>query len=238
MNLSIISNKQGAGKTLISAGIAATMQSLGYSVGYYKPIQTAAFGQSNFATSQDVTFVKKIDPNVNTNVSYILKTNAFPLLAAQKEKTKIQPEILVKDFLTLRKTNEIVLVEPCGGILTPYSESLRAIDFLQAIQSNLIIVVEQTEEAFEKTLLMVDYAKHADIKIRGIIINKYMKTDDINLKNLPALLEAYSGIPVVGVVGVIPKITSSNLIDTVLHSIDLEAVFGMQIPKLNQSFEN
>ena len=61
MNLYIVSEKQGSGKTFITAGIAATMQSLGYSVGYYKPVQTGAYKQNNFLNSQDVIFVKKIE---------------------------------------------------------------------------------------------------------------------------------------------------------------------------------
>lgn len=234
MNLYVVSDKQGSGKTLITAGISATMQSLGYSVGYYKPIQTGAFMQNGFVTSQDITFVKKIDPNLNTVVSYVLKSDAFPYLAAKNEKTEIQPEILVKDFLTLRKTSEIVMVESCGGLLTPYSENMRSIDFAQALQTDILLVVEQSTESFEKALLTIDYAKHAGIRVRGIVINKYVKTDDLNLKNLPALLEAYSGIPVVGIVGCLPKITPSGLIDTVLHSIDLETIFGIKIPKLSR----
>ncbi len=234
MNLYVVSDKQGSGKTLITAGIAATMQSLGYSVGYYKPIQTGAFSQSNFVTSQDITFVKKIDPNLNTVVSYVLKSDAFPYLAAQAEKQNIQPEILVRDFLTLRKTSEIVMVESCGGLLAPYSENMRSIDFAQALQTEVLIVAEQSTEGFEKVLMMIETARHAGLNVRGIIINKFIKTDDLNLKNLPALLEAYSGIPVVGIVGCLPKITPSGLIDTVLHSIDLETIFGVKIPKLSR----
>ena len=81
---------------------------------------------------------------------------------------------------------------------------------------------------------MIETARHAGLNVRGIIINKFIKTDDLNLKNLPALLEAYSGIPVVGIVGCLPKITPSGLIDTVLHSIDLETIFGVKIPKLSR----
>lgn len=234
MNIYVVSDKQGSGKTLITAGIAATMQSLGYSVGYYKPIQTGAFVQNGFVTSQDITFVKKIDPNLNTVVSYVLKSDAFPYLVAQNEKATIQPEILVKDFLTLRKASEIVMVESCGGLLTPYSENMRSIDFAQALQTDILIVAEQSDEGFEKVLLTIDYAMHAGLNVRGVIINKFAKTENLNLKNLPALIEAYSGVPVVGIVGYLPKITPSGLIDTVLHSIDLETIFGVKIPKLSR----
>ena len=233
MNLFVISDKQGSGKTFISAGIAATMQSLGYSVGYYKPVQTGALNQNGFITSQDVTFIKKIDPNVNTKVSYTFETDAIPYLAAKKENTFIQPEVLVKDLLTLRKSSDIVIVEGNNGIKTPFTENLKTTDFIKAIQASVLMVVEPTHDALEKVLLTIDYLKHHGISPVGVILNKYLKTPDLNIQNMPALIEEYSGIPIVGIVGYQSQFYPSGLIDTILHSVDLETVFEINIPKLN-----
>mgnify|MGYP002580462327 CR=1 FL=1 len=238
MNLFIASDKQGSGKTFISAGIAATMQSLGYSVGYYKPIQTGAMNQNGFVTSQDITFIKKIDPNLNTVTSYTFQTDAFPILAAKKENVVVQPEVLVKDYLKLRKTSEIVIVESSGGILTPFCSSMRTIDFIQAMQTSMLLVVEPTHEVLEKVLLTIDYVRHAGITVSGVILNKYIKSPDLNIKKLPAMIEAYSGVPIVGIVGYQMSVSPSGLIDTVLHSIDLETIFKMKIPKLSNPADN
>ena len=40
LNLYITSSNRKEGKTFLTAGLAATMQSLGYSTAVYKPIQT------------------------------------------------------------------------------------------------------------------------------------------------------------------------------------------------------
>lgn len=238
MNLFITSDKQGSGKTFIAAGLAATMQSLGYSVGYYKPVQTAANNRNGFIASQDVAFIKKIDPNLHALTSYVFQTDAMPMLAAEAEKIKIQPEVIVTDYLKLRKISEIVLVESCGGILTPYTQQMRAADFVLAMKTPMLMVVEPTNNVFENVIANIKTAQHMGIKVKGIILNKFIKSPHINVKKLPVLLEAYSGVPIVGIVGYKTNSSPSGLIDTILHSVDLETIFDMKIPKLDVNFEH
>lgn len=235
MNLFIISDKQGSGKTFIAAGIAATMQSLNYSVGYYKPVQTGAENQNGFINSQDVTFVKKVDPNVKTSVSYALQTCAMPIIASQKENIDIQPEVLIKDFLTLKKISDIVLIEGYNGIITPISENIETVDLIKVMQASLLIVVEPTKESLEKVLLTINYARHAGIKVCGTIINKFIHSTDLDIKNLAAMIEMTARVPVVGIVNYKSRITPSELIDTILHSVDIETIFNTKIPKLSNN---
>ena len=237
MNLFVISDKQGSGKTFIISGIAATMQSLGYSVGYYKPVQTGAIKQSGFLHSDDVTYIKKIDPNLNTSVSYVFETSALPILAAKNENTEIQPQVILKDFLTLRKKSDIVLIEGYSGLVTPISENIDTIDLIKAMQASLLIVVEPSRDVLEKTLLLIHYARHAGLKICGVILNKFLVSNDLNTKNLASMIEMYSEVPVVGIVKYQTDIAPSELIDNTLHTIDIETIFGMSIPKLNNYTE-
>ncbi|MGN0004433.1 MAG: dethiobiotin synthase [Candidatus Gastranaerophilaceae bacterium] len=234
MNLFVISDKQGAGKTFISAGLASTMQSLGYSAGYYKPVQTSAYNTiKGIPNSHDVTFVKKNDPNIDTVTSYVFKADAIPMLAAQNEEKEIKPEVLVKDFLRLRKNSEVVIVESCGGLYTPLSPELQIKDFVNAVQLPVIIVAEASHDVFDNIVMLVNCAKHAGLVVRGIIINKFLHTLDLNVTNLQALCELYTGIPVVGVIPFKTDVSPSELIDLIVRSVDLDTVFGVKIPKLN-----
>ena len=58
LNLYITSANRNDGKTLLSAGLAATMQSLGYKTSVYKPIQTGGKELNGFMQSPDLTFIK------------------------------------------------------------------------------------------------------------------------------------------------------------------------------------
>lgn len=158
-------------------------------------------------------------------------------MASEAEKTKVQPEVIVKDYLQLRKKSEIVLVESCGGFLTPYSKEMRAADFIIAMKMPMLMIVEPTGDVFENVICQLATAKHMGINIKGVILNKYIKSPLLNIKKLPALIEAYSGIPIVGIVGYKTNISPPGLIDTILHSVDLETIFDMKIPKLGSNFE-
>ena len=71
LNIFISGLEPQTGKTLVASGIAATMQSLSYSTSVYKPIQTNGIEHQGFAQSPDLTFVKTIDPYINTYSTYI-----------------------------------------------------------------------------------------------------------------------------------------------------------------------
>ena len=60
LNLYITSTEKRQGKTFLTAGIAATMQSLGYTTSVYKPIQTSGKEINGFMQSPDLTFIKTI----------------------------------------------------------------------------------------------------------------------------------------------------------------------------------
>ena len=53
LNLYVTSANRKEGKTFLTAGLAATMQSLGYSTCVYKPIQTAGIEINGFMQSPD-----------------------------------------------------------------------------------------------------------------------------------------------------------------------------------------
>jgi len=235
INLFVTSDKQGAGKTYISAGIAATMQSLGYSMGYFKPIQTGAQIRSGFAVSRDVAFVKSIDPFVSTNISYSLKEDFIPLIAAEVEGIKIDSQTVIQDYLKLRKNSEIILTESCGGILTPISPDLTFLDIIKTMKMSILIVSEFGSDALENILLTVSTAKLNGIDVRGVILNKFISSFDENAKRLPMLIEKYANVPILGIVpfGSDYDVAPSELIDTILHSVDLEGIFGIKIPKIN-----
>ena len=66
-NIFITGINSGCGKTVISAGIAAVMQSLSYKTGVYKPIQTGAIDKEKYLISPDLAFVKMLEQYITTH---------------------------------------------------------------------------------------------------------------------------------------------------------------------------
>ena len=61
MNIFVTGTDTDVGKTIITAGLAAVMQSLGYKAGVYKPFQSGAVEKNGFLVSPDLAYVKKLD---------------------------------------------------------------------------------------------------------------------------------------------------------------------------------
>ena len=73
MHIFVTGTDTDVGKTVVTAGIAAVMQSLGYQAGVYKPFQSGAIERNGFYISPDLAFVKKMDFYIETLCTYILK---------------------------------------------------------------------------------------------------------------------------------------------------------------------
>ena len=98
-NIYVTSSKKHEGKTLIAAGISATMHSLGYSTAVYKPIQTSGIEIKGFMQSPDLTYIKTVDAYIETAFSYLFKSNSVPLIAAETENEIINPELILINLL-------------------------------------------------------------------------------------------------------------------------------------------
>ena len=72
LQLFITGVKPNSGKTFVTAGLAATMQSLGYSSAVYLPVQTGAVENGGYIQAPDLVYVKNIDENIKTYCSYLL----------------------------------------------------------------------------------------------------------------------------------------------------------------------
>ena len=109
MNIFITSIGSNSGKTVFSAGTAAVMQSLGYEMGVFKPVQVGCKYANNKQFSPDLNFVKKIDPNIKTYATYNFKKNTIPAIAADCERVSISMEQILRDYNEAKKENDTSL---------------------------------------------------------------------------------------------------------------------------------
>lgn len=225
-----------AGKTFLTAGLAATMQSLGYQTCVYKPIQVGAIKNNGFAQSPDLAFVKRIDSYVKTHSSYQLKNFSIPVVAAEDENINIDRLFLKHDYEGICKENDCIITEGTGGLMTPFGKDILASDIIKALDIPIAIVVTPNAGIANQTLLAINYAESQNIKIRGVIINHLVeKSDAQELKNLPRIIEEYSNAKIIGIVKNFDDkrtLEPNNLITDILNGIDIESVFNVKIAKL------
>lgn len=238
MDIFITGTDTDIGKTFVTAGLSAVMQSLGYDMGVYKPVQSGAEVQEEERLSPDIEFVKKIDPNIRTKCSYNFIEPVAPSLAAQVEKKQVRKEIIENDYAELKSKSDILITEGAGGLLVPVAKNLMISDIAKFLELPILIVARPDLGTINHTLLTINVAKSLGLKVIGVVINKYPQNPNLAIKHAARLITEYSDTKVLGV---IPKINmdSNNplfgetLIDATLKNTDLAQIFNLKIPKLS-----
>lgn len=235
LNLYITSANKGDGKTFVSAGIAATMQSLGYSTCVYKPIQTSGIELKGFMQSPDLTFIKSIDPYINTHFSYLFKTNSEPLIAAEKENEFIDIELINTEYQRIIPNTDCVLLDGDNGLLSPIAPSLQTADMIKKLQIPVLFVITPKEDSINDTLLSIYTAQEKGIDIRGVVINNIREGCSKELLTaITRVVEEYSNVSILGLLPHLgEKIVPEELITSVLNGIDIESIFRVKIEKLD-----
>ena len=235
-NIYITSIDESGGKTVISAGITAVMQSLGYKAGVYKPVQTGAIDKGKFLISPDLTFVKMLDPYITTHSTFMMKTKALPVSAAENEKINININDIIKDYSILNKKTDTLLIESSGALMTPLTDSLFDYQIPLSLNLPIIIIVNPSNNSVSRYLSDINTAKTLGLDILGVIINKFsVYSDSIEIKAFPSLIEKYSDVKILGLIRNFKgkSVKTNVLINEILNGIELETLFNMKIPKLN-----
>ena len=238
MNIFITGINNKSGKTVISAGITAVMQSLGYKTGVYKPIQTGAIDKGKYLISPDLSFVKMLDPYIKTHSTYMMISKATPIIAAEIEHLKIKLDDIEKDYNILKKNTDTLIVESTGGLMTPINEGIFSIHIPIMLKLPILFIVNPTENTINNYLNEINTATNANANIIGVIINKFpVYSENPDIKAFPSLIEKYTVIKVLGLIRNFKEksVQSSVLFNEILNGIDLEDVFQIKIPKLNKA---
>ena len=236
-NIYISSGNKKDGKTFLTAGLAATMQSLGYSTSVYKPIQTAGIEINGFTQSPDLTFIKTIDPYINTNFTYLFKSKTVPLIAAENENEYIDIELINNEYHKIIGNSDYTILDGDNGLVSPLAQSVQTIDMIRKLQIPVLFVITPREDSINDTLLSIYTAQEKGVEVRGVIINNIDENCSTEmLTSITRIIEEYSNIKILGLLPNLGnKIQPEELITAILNGIDIESVFNVKIEKLELS---
>jgi len=234
LNIYITSTEENTTRYLISTGLAITMKSLGYSVGYYKPVLMNCENSDGRIFSKELDFLHNADPSIEIINSYYFGKHPNPLLASAKEGQLINPEQLQKDFKTINNRYECNITDGIDGLGTPLNVDFTEENLITAYNQPLLFIISPQKSSMNSAIMSINHAKTAGIDVRGVILNDYPDTfEDENIKLMPRFIEEYTDTKLLGVTSPLNEnIPPQELIDTILNSIDLEAVFNIKIEKL------
>ena len=208
MDIFVTGTDTDVGKTVITAGLAAVMQSLGYEISVYKPFQSGAIEGNKQLISPDLSFVKQIDDNIKTKYSYIMKAPTTPSVAAELEGIVIDKKKVLKDFGELKQTSDIVITEGAGGLMVPVNNELLMSDIVKMLNLPVVIVARATLGTINHTLMTVKMAQSMGMNVLGVIINRYpLNTKDEAIKTAPSLIRKFSGVKLLLVLKILKLVT-------------------------------
>lgn len=237
LNVFISGLTRQSGKTLVTAGLAATMQSLSYSTCVYKPIQTGAKLLNGFKSSPDLAALKIIDPNINTLSTYLLTSLESPFVGAYEDNVKIDINTIYNEFRALSSAADCSLVEGSNSISTPVAQYMTEIDIVKTLRLPLVLVVNPFKNKIDSVIAGLNYINSNKVNFLGIIINQYDEDSEIlEVKYFPQIIKEYSNVKILGI---LPKYDEKTrlapevLIADVINKVNIEAIFGLKIAKLN-----
>ena len=236
LNIYITSSEKKCGKTFLTAGIAGTMQSLGYSTTVYKPIQTSGIEKNGFMQSPDLTFVKTIDPYINTHFTYLYKESTEPLIASESDDELIDADFIISEYKRISTVSECTIIDGDSGILSPIAPNTLTADLIRRLSIPILVVTSPSENAVNNTLMTISCALEKGLDVRGVIINNI--PDDCNktlLTSIPRIIEEYTNVKVLGLVPRLNKFLPEEIITAVLNGIDIESIFNVKIEKLDMN---
>lgn len=198
------------GKTFVTALLVKKWRDSGIDAGYYKAALSGAELRNGKWIAGDADYVKRIANLPDSQeelVSYVYKEAVSPHLAARKEGNPVELAQVKTDFVTATQRHEFVFVEGSGGIICPIRYDDKKIflaDIMKELNLPLLIVTTAALGSINSCVLTVEYARVRGLDIRGIIVNRYgisgnlqMEDDNIfmmqELTDLPILTKIKEG---------------------------------------------
>jgi len=236
LNVFISGLERQSGKTLVAAGLAATMQSLSYSTSVYKPVQTGAKIMNGFKSSPDLAYIKHVDANINVVSTYMLSSTHSPFVGAYEDQVSINVDTIYNEFRALSNTTDCNIIEGCNSISSPIQENITELDIVRGLRVPLILTVNPSITPIDRVISGINFIVSNKINFLGIIITQYDEnSENLEEKYFPQILKQFSNVNVLGILpnyGDIAKLAPESLISDILNNVKIEDIFRVKIAKL------
>lgn len=167
------------GKTICTGLFARWLHQQNLSVITQKPVQTGCEG-----ISEDILVHRKLmgvelfaDDRLGGTCSYVFQKPCSPHLASEIEKREIDPSKIIAATNNLLSKYDNVLIEGAGGLCAPITRKVNSIDYVQQQNFPLILVSSSRLGSIHHTLSLVELCKHRNIKIAGVMYNRFNEAD-------------------------------------------------------------
>jgi len=148
-----------------------------------------------------------------------------PYAAALRSRQPVEWPRAVQAFEALAARHPFVLVEGIGGLLVPLTRRRTVADFIRALRLPVVVVSRLRLGTLNHTLLTVEHARHAGLRVLGVILNAVEVPafgDGARLaeRTNAAVLRACLPVPVLGVLPHRPALATPRALAAWVSRLD------------------
>ncbi len=235
LELYITETEKNTGKIVFSAGLAGTMQALGYYTTLYKPIQLGALpDKNNILKSRDLEFMKYVDSYMETFSTYLFKSDANPLIAAALEGVEIDVDLIYQDYMTFSRNYECIITDGTSGLSTPITKKFLEADLVKNLSLPIVLVAPAETAALSNTLMAIQQAQNNGVNLRGVVLSTsegLVGEESVTIK----LIKEYTDAKICGIFNKLKdafEVNPNDIIANIITDVDIQQLFQVPIAKL------
>jgi dethiobiotin synthetase len=198
----------GAGKTVVTAALAASLHARGLRVGVMKPVESGCPQGDDGLRPQDALFLRAVsgcDAPLDLVNPYALAHPLAPALAAELEGVYIDIDHIRECFRQLIADHDIVLVEGAGGLLAPCTRELTMRDLAAELNLPVLLVAGNCLGVINHTALTVEAIRQRGLPLVGVILNHISPIVDEAVRTNAESIRRWGGAPLLGELSYVPE---------------------------------
>lgn len=200
------------GKTQVAAGLTAALRQQGIKAGYFKPVQSGCPEEGGRLIPTDARIAQELadlpEP-LNLLTPITLRLPLAPGVAAAREGVKVDLERVAAALRELARRYDFLVVEGAGGLYVPLVDNnFLVLDLACWLKLPLLVVARAGLGTINHTALTVLAARRAGLSVAGVILNRGSASPGLAEQTNPEVIEALTGVPILGKVPEIANLES------------------------------
>ena len=192
------------GKTWIAAGVTAVLRQRGVNAAYFKPIQSGCPEEAGRLIPTDAKLARELSQlpePLEALTPVCLRLPLAPGVAAEQEGKTIDLEQVAETLRDLAGRYDYLVVEGAGGLYVPLiGTQFLVLDMIRWLGLPLLVVARAGLGTINHTVLTVKVAQQAGISVPGVVLNRYPAAPHLAEQTNPGVIEALTGVPILGLV--------------------------------------
>ncbi len=198
----------GVGKTLVAAALARFLHRRGIDVGVCKPVESGVADPSRPGPDAELLRFAAQSSDADELVAPLrLHPPLAPAVAAEEEKVRVAPELLVAAIEQLGRAHQFLIVEGCGGLMVPLAGGYLVADLVRECGLPLLTVGRAGLGTINHTLLTLFAARSMGLPLAGFLINGMPAQPGPAEESAPHTLASLASADLLGV---LPQVAGSE----------------------------